>query len=242
MIDIRNLSFYYDNEESALLDIDINIKKGESVALIGPNGCGKSTLLKVINGLVFGTKGDYLFLGDSVDRKTMKKKDFTKNFHRKIGFIFQDSSVQLFCTSVYEEIAFGLKQMGYEENIIKDRVCDILKFLDIEHIKNKKPYHLSGGEKKKVAIGAALILNPLVLTLDEPLNGLDPKSKMFIKNMLIDLNKSGKTIICATHDFHYVDGIFERAIVFSKDHKIIRDGKYKDIIEDKEFLKNNNII
>ena len=100
---------------------------------------------------------------------------------------------------------------------------------------------LSGGEKKKVAIASVLSMNPQVIIMDEPMNGMDPKSKKFLKELLIKLNKAGKTIICATHDFEYVDGIFDRAIVFSEEHKIIRDGSYEEIISDEEFLKEHNI-
>ena len=100
---------------------------------------------------------------------------------------------------------------------------------------------LSGGEKKRVAIASILAMNPKILVLDEPMNGLDPKSKNFLRELFIKLNNAGKTIICATHDFEYVQGVFKRAIVFSEEHKIIRDGNYEDIISDEEFLKKHNI-
>jgi len=114
--------------------------------------------------------------------------------------------------------------------------------LNIEKLKEEHPYNLSGGEKKRVAIASVLAMNPDVITLDEPMNGIDPKGKSFLKDLLAVLNKSGKTIICATHDFEYIDGIFKRAIVFSEEHKIIRDNTYENIIKDKEFLRQYNII
>jgi cobalt/nickel transport system ATP-binding protein len=109
-------------------------------------------------------------------------------------------------------------------------------------LKDEHPYNLSGGEKKRVAIASTLALNPEVITLDEPMNGIDPKGKRFLKELLTALNKSGKTIICATHDFEYIDGIFNRVIVFSEDHKIIRDDKYESVLKDREFLREYNII
>jgi cobalt/nickel transport system ATP-binding protein len=113
--------------------------------------------------------------------------------------------------------------------------------LSIEALRDRHPYHLSGGEKKKIAIASVLVLNPDILVLDEPMNGLDPKSKRFLRQLLLELSASGKTILCSTHDFEYVEGIFSRAVVFSKEHKIIRDGRYDEIIADEEFLVNENI-
>lgn len=241
MIEMHNVSFNYRGVE-ALKNINIKVNKGESVALIGPNGSGKSTLLKLINGIVHPNCGEYLFDGERITSKLMEDVSFSKAFHRKLGFVFQNSDSQLFCSSVYEEIAFGPKQIGLSNDEINKRVDDILKLLRIEDLSDRIPYHLSGGEKKKVAIASVLVCNPRVLTLDEPMNGLDPKTKRFIRELFLKLNSSGKTIICSTHDFEYVKGIFKRAIVFSSDNTIIRDGDYEDIVNDEEFLYENNII
>lgn len=147
-----------------------------------------------------------------------------------------------FCSSVYDEIAFGVRQMGFGEEETDMRVQDVLNLLGIQNLKLRQPYHLSGGEKKKVSIAFVLVLNPDVIVLDEPMSGLDPKTKRFIRELIISLNDSGKTIICSTHDFEYVKGIFKRGIVFSAQHTVIRDGNYDDILSDKEFLYHNNII
>ncbi|MDP4145215.1 MAG: ATP-binding cassette domain-containing protein, partial [Bacillota bacterium] len=118
---------------------------------------------------------------------------------------------------------------------------DCLNLLHIEELTDIAPYNLSGGEKKRVAIASVLALNPDVLTLDEPTNNLDPKTKNFLIELLIKLNSYGKTIICVSHDFEYLKGAFKKAIVFSKDHSIIRQGNYDEIIDDDEFLKLHNI-
>jgi len=133
-------------------------------------------------------------------------------------------------------------QMDLTEVEINKRVSDCLNLLNIDKLKEEHPYNLSGGEKKRVAIASVLALNPEVIILDEPMNGIDPKGKKFLRDLLIALNKSGKTIICATHDFEYVEGIFNRAIVFSEEHKIIRDDKYESAIKDEDFLRKYNII
>jgi len=143
---------------------------------------------------------------------------------------------------VYDEVAFGIRQMGMSEDEVRIRVYDILRLLKVEHLKDRQPYHLSGGEKRKIAIASVLVMNPEVLVFDEPMNGLDPESKRFLKKLMIELNEAGKTILCSTHDFEYVEDVFKRVVVFSKDHAIIRDGDYKEIMDDKKFLFDNNII
>lgn len=240
MIRIENLTCKYDNEE-AISNINLEIKEGESVALIGPNGSGKSSFLKLINGLIEPSEGKFYLLDEEITKKKLANNVFSKKFHQKMGFIFQNSDSQLFCPLVYEEVAFGPFQMGLSMEEVNQRTLDSLELLRIKHLMHRVPYHLSGGEKKKVAIASVLSMNPQVIIMDEPMNGMDPKSKKFLKELLIKLNKAGKTIICATHDFEYVDGIFERAIVFSEEHKIIRDGNYEEIISDEEFLKEHNI-
>ncbi len=241
MIRLENLQFSY-KDKVALKDINIKIDEGESVALIGPNGCGKSTLLKILNGILIAKKGKYIFNGDEITEKKLNDSKFSKKFHKKIGFIFQNSNAQLFCSTVYDEIAFGPRQMGASEEVVRSRVMDCLELLDIENIKDREPYNLSGGEKKRVAIASILSLNPEVLVLDEPLNEIDPKGKRFLRELLIKLNESGKTIICSTHEFGYIKGIFKRGIVFSENHEVIRDDDFIKILDDVEFLEENNIL
>lgn len=240
IIKIDGISFGYKGIE-ALKNISINIKDGEAIALIGPNGSGKSTFLKLLNGIVFPREGSYYFGDNQITSKKMEDNSFSRNFHKRVGFVFQNSDSQLFCSSVYEEIAFGPMQMGLSDDEIETRVEDCMKLLGIEELKERTPYHLSGGEKKKVAIASVLACNPQIITLDEPMNGLDPKTKRFLRELLIKLNASGKTIICSTHDFEYVRGVFKRAIVFSDNHTIIRDDDYDKVINDDAFLYENNI-
>ncbi|EYE89128.1 cobalt ABC transporter [Fervidicella metallireducens AeB] len=241
MIEINNITFEY-NGLKAIDNISIKIEKGESIAIIGPNGSGKSTFLKILNALIFPSSGDYIFNGEKITPSSMNNQIFSKKFHKKIGFVFQNSDSQLFCSSVYDEIAFGPRQMGLSEIDVKRRCEDCLRLLNIEDLKDRVPFNLSGGEKKRVAIACVLSSNPEVIVLDEPMNGLDPRTKRFFRELLIKLNQSGKTVICATHDFEYVKDVFKRAIVFSKNHRIIRDDHYDKVINDSVFLFENNII
>ena len=240
MIKIEDAFFKYKNNE-VLKDINVNIEQGESIALIGANGSGKSTFLKLLNGVVFPTKGNYYFNDVKICKDELEKGNFSKKFHKKVGFVFQNSDAQLFCSSVYEEIAFGPRQMGMDEDEVNKRVNDCLELLNVKDLENREPYNISGGEKKRVAIAAVLALNPEVLVLDEPMSGIDPKGKKFLNDLFVKLNKAGKTIICSTHDFEYVNGLFKRVLVFSEDHHIIRDDDYNKVMEDTEFLVKYNI-
>lgn len=241
MIEFRNVSYAY-KDIIALKNVNINISKGECIAVIGPNGSGKSTLLRLLCAIAFPNSGEYLFDGKIINENSMRENFFSKSFHKRVGFVFQNSDSQLFCTSVYDEVAFAPIQMGFSKEELDKRVKECLTFLGIEHLKDRTPYSLSGGEKKKVAIASVLSHNPDVLILDEPMNALDPKTKRFIRELIVKLNDSGKTIICATHDFEYVEGIFKRALVFSDEHVVVRDDEYEKVINDREFLLENNII
>ncbi|MGL5066622.1 MAG: energy-coupling factor ABC transporter ATP-binding protein [Sarcina sp.] len=241
MIKLDDVYFAY-KDSVVLREINLEIKAGEAVALIGPNGSGKSTFLKLINGLVHPGKGKYIFDGDEVTEKKLENSTYSKKFHQKVGFIFQNSDAQLFNSTVYEEIAFGPRQMGLSEEEVERRVADCLSLLGIEKLKDRQPYNLSGGEKKKVAMASVLSLNPDILVLDEPMNEIDPKGKRFLREFLIKLRDSGKTLICSTHEFGYIEGIFNRVLVFSEDHEIVRDGDYNEVLADKDFLIECNIL
>lgn len=214
MIKLENISFTYKNK-TALDNVSVNIEEGESIAVIGPNGSGKSTFLKLLNAIIFSNSGRYVFDNTKINENALKNTKYLKLFHKRIGFVFQNSDTQLFCPTVFEEVAFGPIQMVLTEEEVNKRVRDCLNLLNIDKLKDEHPYNLSGGEKKRVAIASVLAMNPEVITLDEPMNGIDPKGKEFLKELLTALNKKGKTIICATHDFEYIEGVFKRAVVFS---------------------------
>lgn len=240
MIELKNVFFKYKDEE-VLKNINLKIGQGDSIALIGANGSGKSTLLKLLNGIIFPSSGDYYFNNVLISKDKLEQSDFSKKFHKKMGFVFQNSDAQLFCSNVYEEVAFGPRQMGMDEAEVEKRVNDCLNLLNVKDLENKEPYNISGGEKKRVAIASVLALNPEVLVLDEPMSGIDPKGKKFLNDLFKKLNRVGKTIICSTHDFEYVKGLFRRVLVFSEDHRIIRDDAYSRVIQDNDFLIKCNI-
>lgn len=241
MIELKDICYSY-SDAYALKDINLHIEKGEAVALMGANGCGKSTLLKMINGIISPDQGVYQFAGEEITHKKLQDSKFAKLLHQKIGFVFQNSDTQLFCSTVYDEIAFGPRQMGIEEEEIKVRVNDCLNLLNILELKDRIPYHLSGGEKRKVAIACVLSLNPEVLVLDEPMNGLDPKTQRWLVEFINKLNKAGKTLIISTHNLELVHEISNRAILFDENHTIIADRKTEELLEDIELLKEVNLV
>ena len=219
MIHIENGKYIYENQ-IGMEHINLDIKKGESVSVMGPNGAGKSTLLKIIVGLFALSEGKYTFDGEEINKAYIKDLKRVSNLYRKIGFVFQNSDVQLFNFSVYEELAFGVRQLGLPETEVERRVEDCLKLLQIEHLKNRVPYQLSGGEKKLVAIGSVLTMNPEVIILDEPFNGLSPRDVEIIKNVLYSLKKGGKTIIITSHHFNQVSDLVDSLYLFVEEHTI----------------------
>lgn len=220
IINLSHISYNYE-EVSALNDISLEIYAGELIFFTGPNGCGKSTLFKLLNGLIFPTKGEYYFDNKKIDKNTLQDNIFTKNFHKRIGYIFQNPDVQLFNATVYDEIAFGPRQMNLNEEIIHQRVNELLIYLNIQHLQDRPPYHLSGGEQKKVALAAILALNPDVLMIDEPLNGLDNKTRQWFKEFLIDFIKANKTILISTHEQELLSLPHSRIIKFNDEHTIL---------------------
>lgn len=241
MIDIKDVSYSY-SDNNALKNINLHIKKGEAVALLGSNGSGKSTLLKLINGIILPDRGIYKFNDEEITHKKLQNIKFSKLFHQKIGFVFQNSDTQLFCADVYDEIAFGPRQMGLDEIEVDKRVKDCLTLLNINDLKNRQPYHLSGGEKRKVAIACVLSLNPEILVLDEPMNGLDPRTQRWLVEFLVKLNKAGKTLIISTHNLDLVHEISQRAVLFGEDHCIVSDLPTDKLLTDIELLKKVNLV
>ena len=219
IIKLENVCFAYD-EHIALRYIDLDISRGETVVLQGANGCGKSTLMKLLNGLIFPDEGHYYFDGDEITEQKLKDQIYSKAFHQKIGFIFQNPDVQLFCGDVREEVEFGPRQMGLPEEEITRRADDVISLIGIEELSGRAPYHLSGGEKKKVAFACVLSMNPEVLVLDEPLAGLDKSTQDWLTDFLRELQDAGKTLIIATHDDELAHLLGDRIVYMNSRHEI----------------------
>ena len=223
MIKVENLTFKYD-ENIVLKDISFEIQKGEKVALLGSNGSGKSTLLRILAGL-YKSKNYYF-----------ENKVFSKEMRRKISILFQNPESMIFNPSVYDEIAFSLKEFDIE---IGNKVVNIAKQFNIEHLLNKNPLNLSGGEKQKVILAALLVYEPELVLLDEPTTAMDPRTTGWFIDFIIDLNK---TILLATHDLSVAYETCNRAIVLDENHEKIYDGDIEELFKNKEILIKANLI
>lgn len=245
IFDLRNVSYSYVGKIDALKDITLEIDRGELVSIIGSNGSGKSTLLAILNGLIYTTSGEFYAFGNQITEDAfdaIKDNEFRTFFRTKVGFVFQNSDVQLFSPTVFEEIAFGPLQLNVTPEEVKTRVEDVLDMMDITKLRDRSPHTLSGGEKKKVCIATVLVNNPDVLLLDEPSAGLDPRTQLWLVELLQELGQGGKTVITATHDLEIIEQISKRAIVMGEDHSVKVDGSAEEVLSDFELLLAANLI
>jgi cobalt/nickel transport system ATP-binding protein len=226
----------------ALDDVSVEIRRGERVALLGANGCGKSTLLKVLDGLIFPTKGSYFAFGEKVTEDSMEDIQMSEGFRSRVGFVFQNSDAQVFSPTVREEIAFGPLQLGLSRADTAARVEDVVTMLGIADLLDRAPYQLSGGQKKKVAIATVLVMSPEVLLFDEPTAALDPRTQYWLMDLIEQLSDTGKTIVHATHDLDALHRIADRCVVFSEDHRIVAEGSPEQTLADRNLLLQVNLI
>ena len=237
-----DLSYRYLGKFEALAGVSLSIGQGEKVALLGANGCGKSTLLKILDGLVFPDTGSYTAFGEPVTEDTLEDEQMNTGFRSRIGFVFQNSDAQVFSPTVREELAFGPLQLGLDRTETATRVGDVLRMLDIEDLADRAPFQLSGGQKKRVAIGTVLAMNPEVLLFDEPTAALDPRTAQWLTELIQDLSEAGKTIVLATHDLDSLDRLADRCIVFAEDHTIMAEAAPADLMGDRTLLIDANLI
>lgn len=242
IIKVEDVSYSYYNKIPALCGINLNVKGGELLAVIGSNGCGKSTLLQVICGLIYPADGSVFVENRRITEKSLHDKAFVRYFRERVGYVFQNPDVQLFCPTVIDELVFGPLQVGLKMDEAMDRAAQVLEMLDISYLKDRPSYMLSGGEKKRVAIGSVLTMNPDVLLLDEPMSGLDPKTQSFLMELIFHLNEAGKTIVMATHNLALVDDLQPRVALLSEEHSIEATGTARDILQNVELLIKVNLI
>lgn len=242
ILQLQDVDYSYLDKFPALTNINLDINSGERVAILGANGSGKSTLLKIMNAIAFPSNGIVKAFGQSLKENILEGGEFSRYFRQRVGFVFQDPDVQLFSPTVEDEIAFGPLQLDIAKHEVEKRVNDLLQMLGIAALKHRPPYSISGGEKKKVAIASVLANNPDVLLLDEPTNGLDPRTQVWLIELLEGLSDAGKTIIIATHDLSLASDISNRVVVLNEEHKIAADGNTMDILDNRKLLLEVNLI
>lgn len=228
----ENLSFTYPDGTQALKNINIEIEKGEKVAIIGPNGAGKSTLFSHFNGLTEPTSGCVKIEGKPISFE----KDELLKVRQKVGIVFQDPNDQLFAPTVKEDIAFGPMNLGLSYDEVEKRVEDALKMVGMENYEDKTPHHLSGGQQKRIAIAGIIAMKPELMILDEPTAGLDPDGVEKVLNIMNQLNEEGMTLIISSHDIDMISKYADKIFVLYNG-EIIESGNKNKIFSDMELLK-----
>ncbi|RLG06319.1 MAG: ABC transporter ATP-binding protein [Thaumarchaeota archaeon] len=229
IVEVVNASYAYPGGIKAIDDVSLSVEPGEFIALLGQNGSGKTTLAKLMNGLFKPTNGTVLIKGRDTKKMTVAE------CARIVGYVFQNPEHQIFASTIYEEIAFGPRNLGIPEEDVKRRVEEALKFVDLKKPTDAFPHLLSVGEKHRVAIASILAMEPELLILDEPTTGIDFGRSLQIMRLLQRLKDEGKAVIVITHDL-YLAAEFAERIIILKDGRKFADGPTKEILSNKNLL------
>lgn len=222
-LSVKKVSFEYPGGTRSLSDIDLEIRRGEFIGILGANGSGKTTLLKVMDGLLKDFEGTV-----ELDRKGIRQLS-PKEIYNKVGLIFQNSDEQLFAPTVFEDVAFGPINMGFSGEEVALRVTQALKDVDMEGYGKRSIHHLSFGEKKRICLAGLLAMGQEILLLDEPTDGLDPMGEYRMMNLLMSLNKEKKiTMVMATHRVDLVPLFLDRLYILSRG-RMVREGSPEDV-------------
>jgi len=240
MFELREVFFDYDGVP-ALQGLSLDIAKGERVALLGANGSGKSTLLRLLDGLYPAAKGAVLFEDAPLTAEHLQDDSFTLPFRRRVALVFQNPDVQLFNPTVWDELGFAPLQLRWPKEQVVARVDETLRLMGISALRERPPYRLSGGEKKRVALASVLVLDPEVLLLDEPTATLDPRSQSQVIDLIQEWKGSSRTVITATHQLEIVEDIADRIIVM-EEGRVAADGATGQILGNRELLLRANLV
>ena len=228
IIHLKDICFTYPGGGPVADHLDFTLRKGEWVGLTGPNGSGKTTFLHIIMGLLRPSAGTVHILG-----KPMESEKDLRLVRRRVGLLFQDPDDQLFSPTVFDDVAFGPLYMGLDEDEVEQRVANSLGAVGMQGAGRRVPHHLSGGEKKRVAIATVLAMDPEILVLDEPTAGLDPRTRRGLINLLRELPQ---TMLVSTHDMGLVAESFERTVVIDEG-RVVADGPTDEIMADSALLE-----
>lgn len=231
MIQLENVSFQYDqSSKTKVIDqLHLTIEQGEYITIVGPNGSGKSTLARLINGLLLPHEG-HVYVNEWCTQDEQERW----NIHQHIGMIFQNPENQMVATTVLDDVAFGLENLGVPSQQMMIRIESALKAVNMWEHRDREPHHLSGGQKQRIAVAGILAMKPKVMVFDEATAMLDPEGRKQLVAMMTDLHREGFTIIHITHSME--EAWESKRLVVMGQGKIIRDGKPEIILEEKELL------
>jgi cobalt transport protein ATP-binding subunit len=225
LIQIEKLTYSYPDGKTALQNIDLLVEAGEKIALVGPNGAGKSTLMLHLNGILTG-EGRICINGLELNKQTLGQ------IRARVGVVFQNPDDQLFSPTVYEDVAFGLIYQGWDPSATATKVEQALAAVHMQGYEQRNPFHLSGGEKKRIAIATVLSMQPDVLVFDEPTAGLDPRARRELIDLLQELPQ---TMLIATHDLALAEVLTPRTVILNQG-RIVADGPTTAILGDEGLL------
>ncbi|AST06385.1 cobalt ABC transporter ATP-binding protein [Anoxybacillus flavithermus] len=231
MIHVSNICYTYPDGHKAIHDVSFSVQQGECIGIIGANGAGKSTLLKLLVGLYILKKGEII-----IDNMPMSKQTL-RHIRRIIGFTFQQADDQLFMPTVYDDVAFALRNDGMNEDEVKKRVTNSLKIVGAIHLVDRPPYRLSEGEKRLVTLATVLAMEPKILLMDEPTAALDPQARRTLIHLIQALPH---TKIVTTHDLDFVLECCERTIVLANG-TIVYDGPTEAVLTNEPFLREHHL-
>jgi len=223
---VRDLAFAYPDGRQALFGVDLEVRRGERVAILGPNGAGKTTLVLHLNGTLGGGRGTITVDGLEVEKANLRE------VRRRVGIVFQDPDDQLFMPTVRDDVAFGPANLGYRGDELDRRVDDALAAVGMTEVADRPPHHLSFGQRRRVAAATVLSMDPSVLVLDEPSSNLDPQSRREFAEIVLRL---GLTTLMVTHDLPYALQLCPRAVVMHEG-VIVADGPTRDLLADAELM------
>ncbi|MGZ4903221.1 MAG: energy-coupling factor ABC transporter ATP-binding protein [Halobacteriota archaeon] len=233
-VEFKNAVFRYPNGAVALDGITLRVEEHAKVVLLGENGSGKTTLLLHLNGLHTPTSGEVMILGRPVNRANI---DWART---KVGMIFQNPDDQLFAPTVFQDVAFGPRNLGMDETRVRERVEETLDVLNIAHLRERPPDALSGGEKRRVALAGILVMDAEILVLDEPHSGLDPSGYLELNDLLDELHAKGCTILIATHDVEFAASWADEVVIL-KNGIVLAQGSPSDVFSNPDKLAEANL-
>ena len=230
-LEVTRLAFAYPDGHQALYGVDLTIRRGERVALLGPNGAGKTTLVLHLNGILGGGHGSVAVGGLAVARENLRE------IRRRVGIVFQDPDDQLFMPTVGEDVAFGPANFGVSGAELRARVDSALATVGMTEHRDRSPLHLSGGQRRRVALATVLACRPEILVLDEPSSNLDPVARRELAEVLLGLDA---TMLMVTHDLPYALQLCPRSVVLD-DGVVVADGPTAELMGDPELLRRHRL-